>query len=263
MEQTKCRKKNKLLWIGVILLVVLLSVLGTLAYLRDNTDERQHTFVLGEGVDVELEQDTSSNQAFTPGMVYTNKAATVLVPETAMEKEYLAAKVHFYVEEVVGTGAQQKVQYKQISYDEFTNRYATLQSDDTQIIVPGTPNRIVGPRQNWTITQTDKNTGACFYLGTTADGVNGELTVAENGSGHVLFDYICVNDPFPERYGVSMGEHKLYDTDGVTPVETRDAIEDEDFVGFRIVVSAFAVQGDIGTSEGFGALTRMMEQDLG
>ena len=97
MAVSNRRQKKKYTGMIGIVLVSLLAISITYAYLQSHTEEVTNTFTLGEGVKVELEHESGLHEDFTPGMEY-DQPATVIVPSTAMDQEYIAVKVEFFAE---------------------------------------------------------------------------------------------------------------------------------------------------------------------
>ena len=83
------KKNGKKILFGVLAvgLVALLSIIMTWAYLRNKTDEKTHTFTLGQGVDILLTQAEDVDIKIIPGKEYPQLKAMVSIPASAMEKD--------------------------------------------------------------------------------------------------------------------------------------------------------------------------------
>ena len=102
------------------------------------------------------------------------------------------------------------------------------------------------------------------YCGVDDNGNTGTaLEKVKHGSELMLFDSIKINDNCSEKYSVDLpkrSELELYNQDG-TLYGTR-IISDDQLKGFRIVVTAYAVQGDIEEREAQNALVKMMNGEF-
>lgn len=278
MDKNTRRKVGKLfISLLAIILVALLSIMSTIAYLSDKDGEQIHQFTLGEGVEVDLLQDTRDPDEFYPGKEYPEKAARVSLPTTAMEYEYVGVKVQFFTEKEVQSpstynlfqmksrSASNVLQFVKMSYDDFSSRYGTLQSYPE--VAANTSNAsgamVAGIRKGWR-----EYGGSCgisdgslyVYCGVDENGNTGNsLKTVKHGSELMLFDSIKINDTCNEKYSVDLpkgSELELYNQDG-SKYGTR-IISDDQLKGFRIVVTAYAVQGDIGAEDAQDAMVKMM-----
>ena len=59
--------KKALIIVVATLLVCTAAICGTLAWLNDSTDSVQNTFVVGENIDIDLDETTGDNYTVTPG----------------------------------------------------------------------------------------------------------------------------------------------------------------------------------------------------
>lgn len=282
MDKNTRRKAGKLfISLLAIILVALLSIVSTIAYLSDRDGVQIHQFTLGEGVDVELTQDTGDPEEFYPGKEYPEKAAKITIPTTAMEYEYLAVKVQFFTEQEVQTpssvslfrmralSTSNVLQFVEMPYNEFLNRYGTLQSYPevaSNTAIASNP-MVSGTRKGWREYggSSGMSDGTLYvYCGVDDNGNTGTaLEKVKHGSELMLFDSIKINDNCNEKYSVDLpkgSELELYNQDG-TLYGTR-IISDDQLKGFRIVVTAYAVQGDIGAEEAQNALVQMMNGEI-
>ena len=265
VSNTRLSIKNIIKGVLVIVLVSLLSILCTLAYLTDATQE-SYVFTLGEGVDIELEQDENSITV-VPGTSYSQLFAMIHLPEkTSMDYEYVGVKLHFYKEEFVDA----HLQYSEISYDEFSSNYGYLQSHncvglgntDSQKATDLHP----GTRKDWMVLAGSGSaitgssiTGLCLlYIGENTDSM---ISTVASGSSVVIFDEVKVKDDYQLKYqdlGItSSGDIELYDENGVFK-ESRRIDTPEQYQGFKITVEAYAVQGNIDPKVAMKELTTMM-----
>lgn len=260
------KRKQKRSYTGMIgiVLVALLFISITYAYLQSHTDESTNTFTLGEGVKVNLVHDNGVHGDFTPGSEY-DKPARVVIPDTAMHHEYIAVKVQFFAE-IQGTDGNLTLQ--KIDNTNFLSSYAHLQSYNvtgSAIDVTGATKQ-AGVRKGW-VTKDNK----IFYYGTKVGEGNKEsvqLTKVSSGSSVTVFDQIKVNDTYDHVYRV---------TDGVTAQEvdlqvdakykdivsgvTKRTLKKGQLVTFHTVVSAYAVQGDVSSEQAMAEFDYLFQQD--
>ncbi|MBE6687212.1 MAG: hypothetical protein E7591_08290 [Ruminococcaceae bacterium] len=59
--------KKALIIVVATLLVCTAAICGTLAWLNDSTDSVQNTFVVGENIDIDLDETTGDNYTVVPG----------------------------------------------------------------------------------------------------------------------------------------------------------------------------------------------------
>ena len=238
------RKKISTAIIGIVL-VSLLCISITLAYLQSHTKEVINTFTLGEGVEVELEHDSGLNKDFSPGFEY-DKPAIVKIPTTVMDWEYIAVKVEYYVEE---QGLDGNLTLRKIEDNNtFLSSYAYLQSyqidgssDDIENAL-----KVQGTRNGW---YTEDN--RIFYYGIKNE-ENLELTKVNAGENIVVFDQIKVCNPYPQMYTIANDNPILTKNGidgGVLPDKSVSKIVKGQLETFHTVVTAYAVQGDISTEQ--------------
>lgn len=214
------------------LMIISLSIAITLAFLTDRTDRKKNTFTIGNGVKVQLEEPLYDKN--TKGYQYSpeeilDKDPTIVIPEDAMEQEYIATVVEYYVD-YNGDGIYEE----EISYDEF-KQYASIGS-----IIDGTL-QYDQPRKGWFSVDNNKT----FFYGTGENGVLKSLTPVSKDSKIVLFDKVKINKDVPK-----------YKNDTEIYVK-------EQPVAFRIDVIAYAVQGDIEDQKAIKALNDIYNLDIG
>ena len=262
MNKKARRKVGKLfLFILAIILVALLSIMSTIAYLSDKDGEEIHKFTLGEGVDIILEQDTSDPEEFYPEKEYPQKHASVIIPATAMEYEYVGVKVQFFTEDETIVNGQCALKFVETSYLDFSRDYGKIISypEKASNLNVTSGNKSVEVRTGWkeyedpTNGKTSESTDGTIYLyyGVNADDNTGDtLTKVLHGSELMVFDSIKINENCNQKYLPNTVEAgapiKLYhqDNDREENAITRYIYKDQ-LKGFRIVVTAYAVEGDI------------------
>lgn len=243
---TISKNNRKTIIVGFLgtVLVILLSVAITLAYLQSHTEEVINTFTLGEGVDIELEHNTDENEIFIAGKEY-DKLAQVIVPETAtVNAEHIAVKIEYFVEK---QGEDGNLTLVQIDNQEFLDSYAYIQSYD----VPGTSTDITGILKNKG-TRNDWYTedGRIYYYGTKDGDGNFQLKSVAPGTTITVFDQIKVQDPYNHIYDIAIEEPTLTKVQNGEIVTIKvPSIKTEQLETFHTVVTAYAVQGDISTEQ--------------
>lgn len=279
MDKNAKRKVGKLL-IGVlaVILVSFLSIVSTIAYLSDTDGEEVHKFTLGEGVDIELIQDTAEPEEFYPEKEYSEKHASVKIPkDTAMEYEYVGVKVQYFMEKETQKNGTQILQFQEIAYsssnaDSFSDKYGKIFSDAKK--TPFQENDVnqtkadlrSGTRNGW-VEYNDsskaKNGTVYLYYGLKEDGTTGtELAKVKHGSRLWIFDSIIINQDCKEKYAVSLLAGDTIDLyDQYENYYATRAISDDKLKGFRIVVTAYAVQGDIDAEEAKTSLVSLIENN--
>lgn len=261
-SSTGSRRKLKNILFGVlaVALVALLSILLTVAYLRDKTDEKTHTFTLGESVDIVLKQDENPNITAEPNREYPDLKATVKIPSSAMSKEYIAVKVFFYAEEEKEDTGQKYLKYKPISYETFKQQYGDLYSYDKPgldaIGQVGNETTRAGCRSDWILDSTTENNtaGAMFYYKGVATGTAIEPVAHDSNSEKsvIVFDSVRLKQDFELKYSLAQNANAsfpislpLYDENGNKLPDDRKIQNKDQLKGFKIVVCAYAVQGNI------------------
>lgn len=244
--------------------------MSTIAYLSDKTGEEIHTFTLGEGVDIELIWDERIPDVFYPEKEYPEKHAYVTIPDTAMKYEYVGVKVQFFKEEEARIDSQNVLQFKKTNYSTFANNYgkiisyakeATEKNEDIDI----TETLNAGTRSGWreytapnNNKSSDSDDGTIYlYCG---NNTNGDLAQVFHGSSLWIFDSIRINEDCSQKYATNLPEGstiKLYNQDGTYYAER--TIGYDQLKGFRIVITAYAVQGDIPAAEAKTALINMIK----
>ena len=118
-ENKKAEWKKNLKIVIAMLLVAVVSVGGTLAYLSDKSDEKQNVFVGSAGIDLELKEEFDDEDAkdYTPGMVITKSPTLKNTSSTSTYYEWVAIKVS-YVKDCAtdGTGGTA------VNYSELTDK---------------------------------------------------------------------------------------------------------------------------------------------
>lgn len=268
MNKNARRKVGKLI-IGVlaIILVSLISIVSTIAYLSDKAGEETHQFTLGKGVDIELIQDTAEPEEFYPEKEYPEKAASVKIPlDTAMEYEYVGVKVQFFTEKTAYINNENALKFVGTSYSVFSGDYGKIISYSEEAsnlnVTSGTMNKET--RIGWKEYEdsvdgkTSESSDGTIYLyygvktdSNTGNNITGdELTKVLHGSELMIFDSIRINKTCSQTYPpntVGSGDPiKLYhqDNNSAENAITRYIYKDQ-LKGFRIVVTAYAIQGDI------------------
>lgn len=242
---------RKKVWIGIlgIALVSLLAISITLAYLQSHTEDATNTFTLGDGVEIELEHDSTLHEDFTPGMEY-DMPAKVKIPDTAMDWEYIAVKIDYYVEE---QGPDGNLILKKIDDNKnFLDEYAKLQSynvDGKDENTAGVAKQ-EGTRDGWFTTE-DGNKNKIYYYGSNIGGTM-QLTKVSSGSSITVFDQIKINDPYEHVYSIEK-ENPSLNTDVATmagiAANSVSEIKKDQLETFHTVVTAYAVQGNISNEQ--------------
>lgn len=246
--------------------------MSTIAYLSDKDGEEIHQFTLGEGVDIELIQDTTEPEEFCPEKEYPEKHASVRIPATAMEYEYVGTKVQFFTEKEVTVNGQNALQFQPMSYKEFSQKYGKIYSDDSK--TPLVENDVSktktdlrsGTRNGWmeygNSSESDKGT-IYLYYGLQNNGTTGtKLANVKHGSRLWIFDSIIVNQDCNEKYvtGLAPGETiKLYNQNGTLYKEK--SFSSDQLKGFRIVVTAYAIQGNIDATAAESSLVSLINNN--
>ena len=275
------RRKLKKMLSGVlaVALVALLSILLTVAYLRDKTDEKTHTFTLGTNVDVCLTQKEDTNITAEPNREYPALKATVTLPSSAMPREYIAVKVFFYEEEEKEDTGQKYLKYKPISYETFQQQYGDLYSYDKPgldaIGQVGNETTRAGCRSDWILDNDTKtlNTGAVFYYRETATGTEiAPVTHAAMSARNVIvFDSVRLRNDYSKTYNFVQNTGITFPTDlplyeendtTLSGLHTTIRIKSKDQLkGFKIVVCAYAVQGNIDAGAAKTALKNLVDSN--
>lgn len=291
MDKNTKRKLGKFfMFVLAVILVSLISIMSTIAYLSDTDGEEVHTFTLGEGVDVELIQDTAEPEEFYPEKEYPEKHASVKIPDTAMEYEYIGVKVQFFTEVETTIKDQQALQFKKTSYSDFSKEYGTIISYSKEASEPAitsetdsksnTETMDLETRIGWKEYEDsngkksrDSADGTIYlYYGVKQDGnqkpITGDtLTKVKHDSEWMLFDSIKVNKNCDQKYSVPLpegSEIQLYNQSegNEEPVlYTTRVIRNDQLKGFRIVVTAYAVQGDINPDEAEQAIISLIKKN--
>ena len=251
-------KKRFVIAIMGIVMVGLPFVFGTWAYLQHQTDDVINTFTFGTGVELELNepkymQDERRN-AFTPGMLI-DKDPTVLVPENAMEEEYIAVVVKYYKEVV----KDDTIILEEISYEQFKADYATIYSfskngsvTDGKLSISKEKEEdydvVEGIREGWVT-----NDNNVFYYGT-YNGRNVLLTPVTTGSSITLFDKVKILEDYDHVYEKA-GTYKVTKNG---EFQWNKTVSKGQLVGFQIDVTAYAVQGNLPSDEGIKALEELL-----
>lgn len=239
---------RKKVWIGIlgIVLVSLLVIAITLAYLQSHTEDATNTFTLGDGVEIELEHDSNLHEDFTPGLEY-DMPAKVKIPDTAMDWEYIAVKIEYYVEK---QGPDGNLTLKKIDDNNtFLNEYAKLQSYDAKgdSIATAGAIKVAGTRKGWTT-----NDNKFFYYGEKSANGTMQLTKVSSGASITVFDQIKINDPYIHVYSIEKMNPSL-NTDMVTmagiAASSVSEIKKDQLETFHTVVTAYAVQGNISNEQ--------------
>lgn len=261
------KKNRKKILFGVLAvgLVALLSIIMTWAYLRDKTDEKTHTFTLGQGVDILLTQAEDVDIKIIPGKEYSQLKAMVSIPASAMEKEYIATKVLFFREKETMINGKISLQYEPISYADFKKDYGEIcsysQEGIDDIAAVGTTS--TGCRTDWTLdasSEQDK-TGSVFYY--TGNNTDGSVASVLHDKKIVVFDSVKMKSDYDLKYTTavsSAGQIGLYDETGKF-LKDRTIVNDGQLQGFKIVVCAYAVQGNISKEQGKEALENLVKSN--
>ena len=272
------KKNGKQILFGVlaVALVALLSILLTVAYLRDKTDEKMHIFTLGTNVDVCLTQKEDTNITAKPDQEYPDLKATVTIPSSAMSKEYIAVKVFFYEEEEKEDTGQKYLKYKPISYETFQQQYGDLYSYDKPgldaIGQVGNETTRAGCRSDWILDSTTENNtaGAMFYYKGVATGTAIEPVAHDSNSEKsvIVFDSVRLKQDFELKYSLAQNANAsfpislpLYDENGNKLPDDRKIQNKDQLKGFKIVVCAYAVQGNIDAGAAKTALKNLADSN--
>ena len=294
MAVEKNRKKRIILVILAIVMVCCLIVIGTLAWLQWRTQKEENTFTLGQGVTVELKEEKygkEENQErvknFTPGMLL-DKDPTVCIPETNID-EYIAVTVRYYIEEAENS----TINLKEVSYEEFSQYYGEInsftQTKKDRKTVSGSSVISSEEEKNYVFNEGFRNGWVhdedcrIFYYGAaagssvstrsrsvvTTDSDNDDIvfTPVTSGAAITLFDKVKVSKCYdrysagfdPDKHRYTAGEYTY--TDGrenskVTKTEGQ-------LKGFKIVIAAYAVQGNITPKEAKEQLNSLIRQHIG
>lgn len=235
MTTAKKKWKDFIIALLGMALVSLLCFHGTRAYLSYQTEEIPNSFSLGEGVAVELIHSENENQVFTPGMKF-NKPAYVLVPEDAMETEYIAVQIYYYVEEEIPAGQEHAgdLRLVEISSGQFS-RIADLWSDGRS-----------GLKDGW----VTRDGVTYYYVEPSPKGY--VLKPVKAGSLNTVFDGYKIKDDYKEVYsGGIKTDATLYKRNGNSWVATKTVrkLEKGQLQSFHVKVVAYAVQGNIDTPQ--------------
>lgn len=269
MDKNKRRKAGKLfLSLVAIILVALLSIVSTIAYLSDTDGEEVHKFTLGEGVDIDLIQDTAEPEVFYPEKEYPEKHASVKIPATAMEYEYVGVKIRFYTEKEATVNSQQALMFDKTSYSDFSRDYGKIISYSKKASEMSQTSGALDSetRKGWVAynnSKDDSNGTIYLYYGVKEDGTTGDtLAKVSHDSELMIFDSIKINKDCNQKYPVTLPEGShilLYNQDGTEYVER--VIGNDQLKGFRIVVTAYAIQGDIDATAAESSLVSLIENN--
>lgn len=284
MNKNTRRKVGKLI-IGVlaIILVSLLSIVSTIAYLTGEDGEKIHEFTLGNGVDIELIQDTQEPAVFYPEKEYPEKHASVKIPsDVGIDYEYVGVKVQFFTEE---TGQyinnENALRFAKTSYFDFSKDYGKIISYSEEAtnlnVSSGTMNKET--RMGWkeyvdsTNGKTSNSEDGTIYLyyGVKMDDFTGtnvtgdKLAQVAKGTELMIFDSLRINKDCSQTYPLNLMREgdppmKLYDYDSNTKYIERYVYNDQ-LKGFRIVVTAYAIQGDIDAGDAETALVELIKNN--
>lgn len=218
--------------VAAFLMVISLSVAVTLAFLTDRTEKKKNTFTIGKGVKVQLEEPLYDLN--TKGYQYSpeellDKDPTIVIPEDAMKKEYIAAVVEYYIDKD-GDGTYES----KVFYDEF-KQYASIGSIVDEIFLPDQP------QTGWFSVDNNET----FFYGTGRSGKIETLVSVENNKKYKLFDKVKINGQVP-RYKEN----------------TKKYIKNQP-VAFRIDVIAYAVQGDVEDKDAIDVFTNKFNLNVG
>lgn len=274
MDKNARRKVGKLIiFVLAIILVSLLSIMSTIAYLSDKDGEEIHKFTLGEGVDIELIQDTAEPDMFYPEKEYPEKHASVKIPNTAMEYEYVGVKVQFFTEKETTVNSQQALMFDKTSYSDFSRDYGKIisYSKEASEITGASGTMDSETRKGWveyvdsnSVSSKDSENGTIYlYYGVNENGTTGDtLAKVRHDSELMIFDSIKINKDCNQKYPVTLPEGShilLYNQDGTEYVER--VIGNDQLKGFRVVVTAYAVQGDIDATDAESSLVSLIENN--
>lgn len=294
------RRKKKVFVVLAIVMVCCLAIVGTLAWLRYRTDDAVNTFTLGAGVKVELKEEKYEKQEnldrvadFTPGMLL-DKDPTVYIPTGASVEEYIAVTVRYYIEHV--DYATKTIKYEEVPYETFQD-YATIWSFQSFQTVTGgavaTGSGVISSEEekNYNLADGFRNGWVhdsnyrIFYYGSTTkdyplvatDSAIDEFddvifTPVTSGAAITLFDKVEVSKNY-DRYSKGFNEDKYRYTEkdtykytciynGEEKSGTVDKTKGQ-LKGFRIDVSAYAVQGNIDAKTAKEQLNGLIEEHIG
>lgn len=232
--------KTILIMFLIFVLVILLTIGATLAYLKSMTGEEISTFTVGNGVAIELEEveydkDTKKD-AFTAGAIIS-KDPTVFIPASGMEKEYVAVTVDYVIEkEVAGAIVETHV-----TYEQFKNTYATIASYSNAEKTDIELDRL---NAGWVTIDNYKT----FYYGTCnadKDAITA-LTPLVKGTKATVFDKIVIKQPYPVYTDTIDQNHRK-----------------EQLVNFKILIQAYAVQGDLTVPQALATFKQKLNLDIG
>lgn len=287
------RRKKKILVILAIVLVCCLAIIGTLAWLRWRTPEAINTFTLGNGVKIELKEEKyekEENQKrvanFTPGMLL-DKDPTVYIPAVKMD-EYIAVVVRYYIEEV---GENNTIQLKEVSYKEFTEDYAEIQSfketvtggDISGSVISSADEKnyklVEGFRKGWV---HDEECRVFYYGGVkgsadkpvvTTDSTTDDIafTSVTSGAAITLFDKVKVSPKYNRFYDTSTAfsfdKYRYHEGDYIDlrcSPDPKTKKKEGQLKGFQIDIAAYAVEGNnTSTAEGKKFLNDLIGQHDG
>lgn len=226
------KAKRTSVFVIAFLVVISLSVALTLAFLTDKTEKRKNTFTIGNGVKIQLEEPlydlNTKGYQYSPNEVL-DKDPTVVIPSDAMEKEYIAAVVEYYIDKD-GDGAYES----KISYNEFRD-YASIGSIMNEIFISDQP-------QNGWFSVDNNET---FFYGKGGNDKIEALVPVENGNKYRIFDKVKINANVP-RYKEN----------------TKKYIKNQP-VAFRIDVIAYAVQGNVEDKDAINAMAKKFNLNIG
>lgn len=251
MEFAKGKKKKNKIGILGILLVSLLAISITLAYLQSHTEKAINTFTLGEGVKVELEQ-VEVEKVFAPGVSYERKAI-VKIPDTAMSREFIAVKIYFYQDEMNEAGNLITTPVEDV--EQFSSAKVTISSySEVEATYDGDGGNIgieKGTRKGWhAIYEKGSNCITCYY-GVQESGGDITFTPVSTGAAVTVFDFVKVQNTYDDKYEKASENPELVNQKGVSQGAI-SSISVGQMKNFRIVVNAYAVQGDISNEQAMG-----------
>lgn len=115
-REKKGNPKKTILYLSSVVLVAVVSVLITLAYLGTNSDKKVNTFLGSDGIQLEVNEDAWTTtppdgpseeeraKDYTPGQTYNKDPKLINTSTNKNYEEWVAIKVHFEIGTKTGTG---------------------------------------------------------------------------------------------------------------------------------------------------------------
>lgn len=273
MKKSKSQKVKKVcLNLGALVLVAVIAVVGTLAYLSQVSDSKKNTFNGSKGLTTKVEEPEwhpEDGNNYTPGKVITKDP--VFTNESETQDVYAALRVSYQIKvKTDGTNTE----YREIPYSEFVKIAKTrlCERDNGNIKVTDGIVQLNGTDNfNTTNWEAADANNTIFYYKEILNKKNGTKCTTES-----LFDAVVITDLYNrETKSEGINTKTKWDGGTLTDEEKKDiennhnikftttaynadgtakaSADVTDIVGlpdFRIVVVGAAVSTDISTEKG-------------